>query len=460
MGFIDEDYLITSANGKSLFAKISGLPIVDAHSHIEAEQIATNNGWRDIWEVEGATDHYVWELMRRSGVRENYITGDASNREKWLALAEVFPSFAGNPVYDWLHLDLRRRFKIDTVLGPKTGAVIWEESSSLLKDERFRPRNLLKQMGVEILCTTDSPTSELNWHKLIQEKLPGIRVLPTWRPDIATDIGSSEWKVFLRQLSERTDIEILHLPDFLEALKNTHDLFTSVGCIASDHAFEQPWGDYVSEKAAARIFERALHCRNITESDRTTFSAFMLHFFGTLDSQAGLVMQLHIGAVRNYRNQLLNTLGRDSGGDIASHNIELVNNLRNFLNEFDGHLQIVLYGLHPSHIYSLATLTRAFPNVYMGAPWWFMDNPYHMHEHLAQVASVDLLANHTGMVTDSRKLFSYESRTEMFRRVLADFLGNWVDQGRIPFSVAEGLAVKIAYYRPKQLFFSGAESND
>jgi len=460
LGFIDNDYLVTSANGKILFEKISDLPTVDAHCHIEAKWIAEDKGWSDIWEVEGATDHYVWELMRRSGVPEDNITGNSSNKKKWLALAEVFPGFAGNPVYDWLHLDLRRRFKIDAVLGPNTGEVIWEESSSLLKDERFRPRNLLKQMGVEILCTTDSPTSDLYWHKLIQEQPLGVRVLPTWRPDIATDIGSSGWEVFVRQLSKRTGIEVLHLPDFLGALKKTHDLFASVGCVASDHAFEQPWGDYISEKAAARIFERALHRRNITESDRTAFSAFMLHFFGTLDSQAGWVMQLHIGAVRNYRNQLLNTLGRDSGGDVASHNIELVGNLHNFLNEFDGRLQIVLYGLHPSHIYSLATLSRAFPNVFIGAPWWFMDNPYHMHEHLAQVASVDLLANHTGMVTDSRKLFSYQSRTEMFRRVLADFLGNWVNQGRIPFSVAEGLAAKIAYYRPKQLFFSGAESND
>ena len=107
-------------------------------------------------------------------------------------------------------------------------------------------------------------------------------------------------------------------------------------------------------------------------------------------------------------------------------------------------------------LYSLATLARAFPNIFIEAPWWFMDNPVHMNEYLFQVASVDLLSNHAGMVTDSRKLFSYESRTEMFRRTLANTIGEMIVQGRIPLSVGFEIAKNLAYRRPKELFFTGS----
>ena len=79
-----------------------------------------------------------------------------------------------------------------------------------------------------------------------------------------------------------------------------------------------------------------------------------------------------------------------------------------------------------------------------------------MNEHLLQVVNVDLLSNHAGMVTDSRKLFSYESRTEMFRRTLADTIGEMIVQGRIPLPVGIEIAENLAYKRPKELFFTGS----
>ncbi len=181
MGFLDERYLLTSIEAEGIFKTITSLPIVDAHNHVEAEQIATDKGWNDIWEVEGQTDHYVWELMRRSGVPEEKITGSAPNREKWLALANIFPRLAGNPVYEWTHLDLRRRFGIEEVIGPRTGSAIWERTKELLSEARMRPRALLEEMNVEVLCTTDSPLSNLHWHQELHQSSPKVRVLPTWR---------------------------------------------------------------------------------------------------------------------------------------------------------------------------------------------------------------------------------------------------------------------------------------
>ncbi len=181
----------------------------------------------------------------------------------------------------------------------------------------------------------------------------------------------------------------------------------------------------LSTEASARIFDKARKGIALDEDEQHRFQTFMLYFFGELDARAGWVMQLHIGAVRDYRDNLSETFGKDCGGDVTSHTIEITKGLRKFLNAFDGKLKIVLYAVHPSHIYTLATLVRAFPNVSVGSPWWFMDNPFHMRDQLLQVASVDVLSNYAGMVTDSRKIFSFQSRTEVFRRVLSDVLGGW-----------------------------------
>ena len=38
---------------------------------------------------------------------EEKITGGASSHDKFIAMAKVFDQIAGNPVYEWIHLDLR-----------------------------------------------------------------------------------------------------------------------------------------------------------------------------------------------------------------------------------------------------------------------------------------------------------------------------------------------------------------
>ena len=95
MTFLDEDYLLTNATAKRIFPEIQNLPILDAHNHANVKEIADNNNYTDLWQVEAASDHYMWELMRKRGVSEEYITGSQPNHEKWIALANVFNDFVG-----------------------------------------------------------------------------------------------------------------------------------------------------------------------------------------------------------------------------------------------------------------------------------------------------------------------------------------------------------------------------
>ncbi len=449
-----EGYLLRTRAGREIYGHIGDLPIADAHSHVEASRIAENEGWDDIWEAEGETDHYVWEIMRRLGVPEDLITGPASNQEKWLALGKIFPMCAGNPVYDWIHLDLRRRFGIDTLLGPDTAAEIWECTKEALSRPDMRPRELLQAMGVEVLATTDPPAADLSAHRRLAEEFPEVKVVPTWRPDPLLRVEDPRWAGEIQRLGERYDVDVSSLRGLVQALEADHAEFARHGCRASDHAIREPYLLEVSEARASRAYARAVAGGGLSRDDVAAIRAYLMYRFAELNAAAGWVMQLHIGAVRDYRDSLFLSLGRDSGGDVADHRLDLVGGLREFLNRFDGRLTVVLYVLHPAHLYTACVLARAFPGVYLGAPWWFMDNPHHMREYLELVANVDLLSLFAGMVTDSRKLLSYESRTIVFRRVLADTLGQMVEEGRMLLPVARKLAERLAYRRPKELFFS------
>jgi glucuronate isomerase len=391
--------------------------------------------------------------MRKRGIPEEKITGDSSNRSKWDALASVFPSFAGNPTYEWIHLDLKRQFQIEEIISSTTADKIWEISEDCLNDSAMLPQALLETMDIEVMCTTDDPTTRLPNHEQAAQEIVSTKIFPTWRPDKAMNIDTPLWRGLLERLEEETGEQVSNLQGFLNSLQATHDYFSKLGCVASDHGVYEPYSHFVSEAAAAAIHDRAFQGRDLSKKEVKDYKAFMLNRFGEMNVSTGWVTQLHIGPVRDYRDSLSHGLGPDSGGDISSQRIDIVDNLSPFLNEFDGRLEVVLYCVDPTHLPTLATIARAFPNVSLGAAWWWNDSPYGMETQLKYIATVDLLANYAGMVTDSRKLISFGSRTEMFRRVLCNVIGKMMERGQIPEGPAGDLVRSLSYDRPKKLFF-------
>jgi len=196
--FLGEDYLLTNAVSKKIFAAIKDLPILDAHNHANVKEIAENKAYRDIWMVEAASDHYVWELMRKRGVPEKFITGDATNAEKWIALAGVFEDLAGNPTYEWIHLDLHRRFGIAKLINKESAKAIWDETLAVLARPAMRPQELLNAMKIEVMCSTDDPVDRLEFHESLA-KIKGIpRILPTWRPDKSMNIFKMDFPEYIK----------------------------------------------------------------------------------------------------------------------------------------------------------------------------------------------------------------------------------------------------------------------
>lgn len=452
MDFLNNDYLLTNTKAKNIYNEIRDLPIIDPHNHSDLKEIIDNENWHDIWEVEGQTDHYIWQLMRRMGIQEEKITGNASNKEKWRAFAEVFPSFALNPVFEWMQLDLKNSFGIQKLLNSNNADQIWEITKSKLQKDDYKPRSLLNKMKVEIMCTTDDPVSDLKYHKKAKNELENLEIYPTWRPDNYSKIEKSKWqKNVLKLIEKYLDTNNLSFNNLLKALELSHLYFDKLGCVSSDHDLSELMSKEVSFKEAENIFDKKLN-QELTNNEIIIFKAFMLNYYAELNRKKGWIMQLHIGVKRNYRQSLLDEVGINSGGDIIGSEVNIVDGLSYLLNKFED-LKFVAYIINDNYLQSLVSIARAFPNLNLGSSWWFNDSAYGMNKHLNHIAAVDILAKQTGMVTDSRKILSYASRTEVYRRTLANLLGESVLKQQLPISLAEKIAVDLSYNRPFELFF-------
>ena len=107
--FLDKDFLLKNETAKKLFSKVAkDLPIFDYHCHLNPREIAEDKRFKNITEIWLYGDHYKWRFMRSMGVEERYCTGDASDYEKFMAYAKAIQYAAGNPLYHWSHLEMRR----------------------------------------------------------------------------------------------------------------------------------------------------------------------------------------------------------------------------------------------------------------------------------------------------------------------------------------------------------------
>lgn len=454
MTFLTNNYLLVTDTSRAVYEEIADLPILDPHNHCDVKALAENRCFQDIWEAEAATDHYVWELMRKCGVPEELVTGkETSNLEKWRALAGVFELFAGNPTYEWIHLDIKTRLGINQEINEENADTIWEAAKERLRSSDCAPQALIQAMNVEAMCSTDDPADTLAYHEELAKSPLAGRVRPTFRPDNAMNIQRPSWNAYVGRLGEHWDREVDTLDDFLDILSKAHDAMGRLGAVASDHGVLTPSTLSPSRERASELFLRARQGDILADGEAEEFRGFFLNEMAELDAKKGWVFQIHYGAVRDVRDSLYKALGPDVGGDISDHAVDAVQPLLPLLNRFDGRLKVVLYNMNPSHNATLAMLTRAFGgNVCLGPAWWLNDSYIGIRNQLELGASIDLLSNMTGMVSDSRKILSYGSRFDVYRRTLAGVLGDMADRSQMSRATAVKLARRLAYDRPKEFF--------
>lgn len=208
--FMDKDFLLSSETSQKLFHEYAeNMPIVDYHCHINPQEIAEDRKFENITQVWLGGDHYKWRQMRSNGVDEYYITGGASDREKFQKWAETLEKAIGNPLYHWSHLELQRYFGYTGHLCGETAEEVWNLCNAKLQEDGMSVRNLIRQSNVKLICTTDDPVDSLEWHKkLAEDETFEVKVLPAWRPDKAMNLEKPEYADYIKTLSEVSGIEV------------------------------------------------------------------------------------------------------------------------------------------------------------------------------------------------------------------------------------------------------------
>ncbi len=460
--FMDEEFLLSTETAKKLYHEYAEkMPILDYHCHIDPKEIYEDRKFDNITQVWLGGDHYKWRQMRSNGVEEKYITGDASDREKFQKWAETLEMAIGNPLYHWSHLELKRYFGYDGFLSGDTAEEVWNLCNEKLQ-AGMSARKLIEMSNVTLVCTTDDPADTLEWHKKIAaDPTFTVQVLPAWRPDKAMNLEKPDYTAYLEKLGEAASMEIKTFADLVEALKKRMDYFASVGCTVSDHGLEYVMYAPVSEETVEQIFAKRLTGEKITKDEEHQFKTAFMVAMGKEYHKKNWVMQLHFGVKRDNNQKIFRELGADAGIDCIS-NYNPADQMADYLNalaDTDELPKTILYSLNPIDNAAIGTIIGCFQDsscigkIQQGSGWWFNDNKTGMIEQMTSLANLGLLGNFIGMLTDSRSFLSY-TRHEYFRRIMCNLIGGWVENGEYPadYKTLEKIVKGISYNNAVRYF--------
>lgn len=441
--FLDENFLLHSETARKLYHEhAERMPIIDYHCHLDPRMVADDYHFRSITELWLGGDHYKWRAMRANGVPEHYITGQATDWEKFEKWAETVPCTLRNPLFHWTCLELKTAFGIDTLLTPDTARDIYEACNELLNQPGYTARGLMRRYHVEAVCTTDDPVDTLEHHIRTRESGFEVKMLPAWRPDKVMAVEDiPAFRSYIGKLGEASGMSIASYDDLLKALRIRHRFFHEQGCRLSDHGLDRFYSDKYTDSEVRRIFLKAYGGDMLTPEEVGKFKSAMLLELAEMDWERGWTQQYHFGALRNNRTKMYQDYGPDAGCDSIGE-WHTAREMSAFFDTLDrrGHLaKTIVYNLNPSASTMVAVMLGNFQDgsvpgkMQYGAAWWFLDQKDGIERQLNVLSMQGLLSRFVGMLTDSRSFLSYP-RHEYFRRILCNLLGTDVENGELPAS--------------------------
>ncbi len=434
--FLGEDFLLNNKIALELYHNTAAkMPIIDYHNHLPPDQIAQNKQFQNISEAWLDGDHYKWRAMRANGINETFITGNASDKDKFLKWAETVPYTLRNPLYHWTHLELKNYFDIDVLLNPTSAEEIYATTKTLLSQPKRSCQGLLQMKNVELLCTTDDPIDNLKYHQSIAKSNCKTKVFPTFRPEKSLLLDDLN---YLNKLASLAKIQIINCDSFLEAIANRINYFHENGCRLSDISFETI--PVCSNKKDAEInFKKYLNGKKLLDSEKKNIQAYLLTEICKLYHNKGWTQQFHIGVIRNTNTRAKLTLGANTGFDTISDTLHIhaFIKLLDDLEKTDQLAKTIIYNLNPRDNSLFATAIGNFQGnnipgkIQLGSGWWFLDQKNGIENQINTLSNMGLLSRFVGMLTDSRSFLSF-SRHEYFRRILCNLIGRDVINGELP----------------------------
>ena len=449
---INDNFILEGEVARKLYKIARDLPIIDYHCHLDPKLIAIDYKFDNLGELFLGGDHYKWRMMRSFGVDEEYITGNASYKDKFRAFAKALSFAIGNPLYHWTHLELKAYFGIDESLTEDNADEIYEKCTAMLKTKEFSCRNLIKNSNVEVVCTTDDPIDTLCYHDQIKESGYSVKVLPAFRPDKAVNIHKETFLPYIEKTGVKSYAELKSW------LLSRIDFFHEKGCRLSDHGLD--FIPYATGNAGA-IFDKAIKGEALTNEEISAYMTDLLVFFAREYNKRSWCMQIHVGAIRNNNTRMYKKLGPDTGYDSITET-NLAENLARLMDALEMTNELprtILYSLNPKDNYVLGTLMGCFQGsgigskIQLGSGWWFNDQKDGMEEQLKALGNLGVLGCFVGMLTDSRSFVSY-TRHDYFRRILCNLIGSWVEKGLYPNDekMLEKIIRGISYENAKNYF--------
>lgn len=439
--FMNEDFLLNTPTAVKLYHEYAKkMPIIDYHCHVSPKEIFEDKKFENITQVWLAGDHYKWRLMRSNGIAEHYITGNATDREKFQKFAETLSKAIGNPMYHWCHLELKNYFGYTGILNGDTAQEVWELCIEKLKNEDMGVRGLIKQSNVIFIGTTDDPVDSLEYHKKIREDSSiATTVVPSFRPDKALNIEKEGWLDYINTLSNVSGVDIVGLDSLEAALVNRIYFFNDNGCKSSDHGLDYMVYSPADRNTVDAIIKRGLSGEKVSMEDAEKVKTSLLFFCAEEYYKLDWVMQLHYNCLRNPNSTMFKKLGPDTGFDCIGPNngSYKLSGLLDALFTTGQLPRTILYSLDASDNAFIDTIIGSFQGhecagkIQHGSAWWFNDNKQGIRDQLISLANLSLLGNFVGMLTDSRSFLSY-TRHEYFRRILCGLIGEWVENGEYP----------------------------
>lgn len=464
MAFNDENFMLNGEAAKELYKYAKDQPIYDFHCHLDPQEIYEDKTYDNIVELWLGGDHYKWRLMRANGVQEKYITGEASNEEKFKAWAETISVAIGSPLYHWSHLEMRDVFGIDKVITKDNWKELYDEMNAFISKNELSPRKLIEQSDVRFIGTTDHPLDDLEWHKkLAEDETIATVVAPTFRPDEAF-VDHVNFLDFTVKLSEETAIEITGFESFMAALENRIEFFAEMGTKASDISLAEIVYREATEKELDHILAKVQNGEELSLDEIQKWQTEVLVELSGLYNNYQFVTQIHFGALRNNNSIYAEKLGADAGFDSMGDQASLAANTNALLDRLvrdDKLPKMIWYNLNPAYNTVLANTLANFQaneegmkaQIQFGAAWWFNDTKLGMIDQLNKYADQGILANFVGMLTDSRSFLSFQ-RHDYFRRILSSYIGQWVDDEEVPNSeeLLRPIIEDISYNNAKEFF--------
>jgi glucuronate isomerase len=447
---------------RELYGSIRDLPLVCPHGHVDPRLLADPDyRFGTPSELLIIPDHYVTRMLYSQGIplealgvpRVDGGPVEQDHRRIWQTFAEHFHLFRGTPTGMWLTAELVELFGVTEKLTAETAQAIYDQIAQKLATPAFRPRALFDRFHIEVLCTTDAATDTLEHHQAIRESGWHGDVRPTFRPDAVVNLDTVGWRGHIERLSQVSGIDVHAYPAFIQALEQRRAYFQEMGAVASDHAALTATTEALSAEDAAAIFQRALRGQ-ATAADARRFTAHMLMEMARMSVEDGLVMQLHVGSVRNHNEIVFRRFGPDKGCDIPQAT-DFVYGLRNLLNRYgnDPRLTLILFTLDEStYARELAPLAGHYPAVKLGPPWWFHDSLNGMRRYFDRVMETAGLANTAGFNDDTRAYPSIPARHDLWRRASANWLAGLVVRGIVDQEEALDMAHDLAYGLAKRAY--------